>query len=77
MQENAASQKVLDTAGVVRVCAKCGMTVNGFMHDGYLWPMWMLKNNSIKCPPHGPRVYSEDRKKCWFCSIQDGESWHR
>ena len=77
MQENAANATVLDQSVVVKKCGQCGMEINGFMHDGYLWPSWMLKRNSTKCPPHGPRLYSEQRNKCWFCSIKDGESWHR
>lgn len=58
-------------------CSICEYTIIGIEHDGYLWPSWMLKENSIKYPPHGPRLYNFERQECWKCAMKAGEEWHR
>jgi len=58
-------------------CSYCGKTSDGIKIDNYLWPNWMAKDNCLKCPPRGPRLFNFDLMQCWHCSIEKGNTWHR
>ena len=58
-------------------CPACDSEITGYEHGGYLWPVWMKKENCLEFPPHGPRLFNIDLDKCWICACKAGESWHR
>ena len=60
-----------------RLCTTCDKEVQGIVHDGYLWPLWMRNANATKFPPHGPRVFHIEKSQCWCCAVKEDEEWYR
>lgn len=60
-----------------KTCKECKGDVEGLIHDGYLWPLWMAKKDSTLFPPHGPRLFNIELMQCWTCCVVKGGTWHR
>ena len=62
---------------ITEECDMCEEQITGIKHEGFLWPVWMAKENSTLFPPHGPRLLNYSNHMCWLCGIRRGEKWHR
>ena len=62
---------------LTEICSYCGDSITGYKNGQFLWPRWIEKDNSIKFPNHGPRIYNYQCMMCWNCSIKQGDDWHR
>lgn len=58
-------------------CSVCQLEVTGIQVDGFLLPTWILKQDSAKELPHGPRLYRYSDRHCWHCASKEGQTWHR